>query len=512
MTPSFIARTSPNETDFAALTRWRNDCPFSTPAYANARQRLGRTPVLLAVVVDGAIVEGCLGFIQRGALTRQLEIVSAPPLAHADLFWHGVRDFCRNHGIWQLNVESFGSPSTQLPTFDTLVSRRARAEHVLDLSAPDALSRVSTNHTRNAARARKAGCALVCVADREGLVRHLELMRSSLERRRDRGEEIVVPERALFSEALLATGAGELYQVRCGEAVLSSLLLIRSAGGAYYHSAGTSAAGMQAGASSFLIMELARRLIETGTSLLNLGGAGEDEEGLRRFKKGFGAREVCLEAASYSLVSPWVRRLGSALRSLRHDPRSLMRQFVQLEHYAVFSATPSRLMQPAGEETDALGLRPLLDEEMSSLKASAIWREQGERFDRLGWNAAYGLFRGGELVHISWLIDEAHDRNNSVRNVRLRSGEAEITHCFTPEAQRGRGCYQAAIRQLCRRAAQGGVQRVFMITAIDNTASRAGISAAGLSRCGSIYRLLLLSWTRRPLSFTLRGHRWRRPP
>lgn len=511
MSYDFRAHVAPEAEVYAELSRVRSGCPFSTAAYADAWQRIGRRPCVLAVRFEGRIIEGCLGFIERRRLTRRLEIVSAPQLSQPDLFWSGVRAFCRSEGIWQLDVESFGSGSMALPTFDGEIRRRPRAEHVLDLSASDPFRGMSSNHSRNAARARKAGCVLVRATGAEGIATHAELMRSSLQRRQERGEAVTLAVESQFAQAILDARAGELYQVRRGELVLSSLLVLRSTQGAYYHSAGTSPEGMQTGASAFLIIELARLLRAAGTRVFNLGGAGDDEQGLRRFKSGFGTREVRLTAASFTISHGWVRKLRSAARGLREDPRGLLRRIVMLEHYVAFSARPEQVA--ASVEAlpgEALSFRKLQDSELAVLTHTPDWRQQGERFQRLGWNAAYGLFVGSELVHIGWLIDAEQDLANTVRNLRLRRGEAEITHCLTSPAHRGRGYYRTMIRALCLAAMEKGIERVFMITGAENTASRAGIAKAGLRRCGDIHRYVLVSWASRPVSLTFRGHRWRR--
>jgi lipid II:glycine glycyltransferase (peptidoglycan interpeptide bridge formation enzyme) len=63
---------------------------------------------------------------------------------------------------------------------------------------------------------------------------------------------------------------------------------------------------MRLGASQLLIFEVATRLAAEGLSVFNLGGAEPTNEGLYRFKVGFGTSARELEAASY--------QVGSAVR------------------------------------------------------------------------------------------------------------------------------------------------------------------------------------------------------
>ena len=146
------------------------------------------------------------------------------------------------------------------------------------------------------------------------------------------------------------------------------------------------------------------------------------------------------------------------------------------------------------------------DEDLAALPVAL--REHFERRQRLGFNAAYGLYMGDTPVHVAWMVDARLDRLNRVRNVRLRRSEVEITHCLTDEAHRGRGLYPLAIRALCALAGSNGAERVYMITSIDNLSSQRGIEKAGLKRWGDIRRFfcpLAPSW----LHATLRPGRHR---
>jgi len=73
---------------------------------------------------------------------------------------------------------------------------------------------------------------------------------------------------------------------------------------------------MACGASHFLIHETCQVLKAENVHLFNLGGAGPHELGLQRFKAGFGARELRLEAVQLVLASGIKRTLRTAARLL----------------------------------------------------------------------------------------------------------------------------------------------------------------------------------------------------
>lgn len=117
----------------------------------------------------------------------------------------------------------------------------------------------------------------------------------------------------------MRSGAGCIYQARLAGEVVSSILVLRSAAGAYYHSAGTSPDGMRLGASVFLISELADALRADGCTVFNLGGTDPDQEGLRRFKAGFGAITVPLESSQSFFGNKLRQKLVTAYQRLRAD-------------------------------------------------------------------------------------------------------------------------------------------------------------------------------------------------
>ncbi len=510
MSLRFRAKCSPGAGQLAALAKITPKTPFNSPAYAEACALVGQKPCLLTLEDVDGFKNGCLGVIQGSRWSRYLEIITAPNPVDPELFWNGVYDFARAQVSWELSVLTFGSEPTRIPTLPGELNRRTRYEYLIHLDVPELFSSMPTNHRRNIRRARKAELVVQRTSAPQAIQDHNQLMSSSIQRRIDRGENVSLPKRSKFAEALLQTGAAELFQVSDGNRLLSSILVIRSQTSAYYHSAGTAPDGMKLGAAHFLIAEVSHRLRNDGLILFNLGGADPGADGLRRFKSGFGAEEVELEAATFSLASPLKRKLRNAAQTLRNDPseffRSLKAALLETERYRAYTIEPGHI--PSDENpAPSMSLRRLNDPEIVQLSDTDDFRKQAERFHRLGYNAAYGLYNNSSLVHVAWLIDASQDHMNPVRNVRLRPGEAEITHCITPEQYRGCGYYPIAIRMLCQQAAKQGIKRIYMITGDTNLASQKGIEKAGMTPCGSILRAFLPAAPQR-FQLTWRGHRW----
>lgn len=509
MTYHYKVLWEPTPDEIEAIAVRAPHSAFNTVDYAAACRSVGRKPCAFLLLRDAELAGGCLGFLQTGLLSSRVEIVSAPNVDdHA--FWREVCAACRSKGVSELSIQTFGSQPLAIPHLPGEMSRRPRVEYVIDLDAPDALQRMSTNCRRNINRARRAGLAVRRTREPNAAEAHLDAMASSMRRRRDRGEDAADPENLRFIAALLGAGAAEIFQVVDGATVLSSVLVIRSNASAYYHSAGTFPQGMSNGAAALLISEVATILRHERIHTFNLGGADEGADGLRRFKSGFGAREVVLEAAVVSLASPLKRRAVSALRLLRARPSlfvaAVAGKFAKLEHYAVFRGSPGEISARI-ERTDG-ALQPIVEPELARLSQTIDYKDHPARARSIGYNAAYGLYVDGALVHVAWLIDSEMDRMNPIRNVRLRPGEVEITHCVTGASFRGHGFYPLAIRRLCAVAHANGAHTVFMITGSDNRASRSGIEKAGLSGCACILRLIF-PWTPHGTSLTWRGHRFK---
>jgi hypothetical protein len=212
---------------------------------------------------------------------------------------------------------TFGSPSgTRIPALPGESDRHARSEHVVAVADFGPAS-LSTNHKRSIKKARAGGVSFEIRREPALGPEHLGLMDASLDRREGRGEDVARARGAALISAFVEQGAGVLARAVRGEETLSSMLVLLSAKGAYYHSAGSSPSGMQTGSSPFLVSEVLAWLKAEGKASFNLGGATAAEEGLHRFKCGFGGVEIPLEAVTADLSPAVVRMLRGLVGRLR---------------------------------------------------------------------------------------------------------------------------------------------------------------------------------------------------
>jgi hypothetical protein len=479
--------------------------PFRTLAYAESMKSLGMQPWLFYAAEQGRVISGCFGFMKSGRLDRSMEIHSVFPAGVEQQCWKDLESLCRRERVTVLSVGSYASASSEIPALSGETSRRKRVEHVLDLRSPDLRSTMSTNHRRNTQKAQKAGIVVERSTAAEACHAHVRLQDASMERRISLGQQVNADAQTRTPMALLEHRAGELFRATLGKQVLSSILILRSPRGAYYHSAGTCPEGMALGASHFLIWQVAETLRSEGVEQFNLGGADASNPGLERFKKGFGAQEIHLESAAFYLASPLRKKVNAAIQSFRSDPLGAIRDLLgRTDKYCVYFCSPQKFAgcpSPAG-----VAFRKISDSEL--LEAASRHVEMGmykERYEKLSINDAYGVFVEGVLAHVSWLVPADHDRLNNERNVALRSDEAEITHAVTLDSYRNRGLYSYAIQCLVAICREKGIRRVYMITGNDNFASRKGIEKAGLRSAGRIWRVRYRHLGGR--SFAIRGHR-----
>jgi hypothetical protein len=321
----FVATQNPSAKQLEDCASLMPDNPFWTPAYAAARAQLGAQVWILEDPQSARRV-ACPAFVTTGRLNRSLEIPSWPPLADPAVFWNGLLEFSRNQRITRLELNSFASNGPVIPAPSDAL-RKARREYVLrDGSNTE---RLASNHLRNIKKARRAGLTLRRSNDLEACRTHVRLMGRSLSRRERRGERIEAGEELTVVQsvsALVSHAAGQLFQALSGQEVLSSILVLLSEKGAYYQSAGTSTEGMAAGASHFLVYEVGCLLQREGRQF-NLGGVDQPGSGLDRFKAGFGAIPVELEAAELTLTGPVRRaltRLAELVRAQRERYRTVL--------------------------------------------------------------------------------------------------------------------------------------------------------------------------------------------
>lgn len=325
MAVTFSAQAEPSATLCAEVSALAPANPFYTAAYLESRRALGQQPWMLCLSERARIRIACSAFMWAGRLHRTLEIPSLPPVDGGEGFWPELMEFCCRSRVSRLTVNSFGSSAVAIPPLPTKLSHRPRYEYVLDLIAGDPGGGLAKNHRRNINRARRAGLRTERAANPGACAEHARLIGASMRRRQERGEVVAVEPDWRPWLAMSRAGAGELFQAVLDRRVLSSVFVLRAETGAYYQSAGTSPEGMAAGASHFLVYEIARVLRAESLTVFNIGGADSSNPGLQRFKRGFGAATVPLEAAEFWLGSVARARLISAVRVLGRAARLSLR-------------------------------------------------------------------------------------------------------------------------------------------------------------------------------------------
>jgi lipid II:glycine glycyltransferase (peptidoglycan interpeptide bridge formation enzyme) len=313
----FHAELTPGQAVFQELSQLAPDNPFCTPAYVEAMRECGARPWVLALKEGNQLLAGCAAFLSSGRLSRALEVPSLPALADEQVFWDGLRQTCRHNGVTSVELNSYASPVAVIPASAQRSHWTKRVEYVIDLRAADLSKAVRKTHQQRIKRARKAGLVLQRSREASANQEHQQMMLASLQRRKERGETVPEEVQNNLSDALLHSGAGQLFQAVVNGKVYSSGLVLLSERGAYYHTSGTRPEGMECGASHFLIFEIAETLRNEGYTHFNLGGAQEGNAGLHEFKQGFGAAVRHLEAAQLDFGTGLHKMLLATARTFR---------------------------------------------------------------------------------------------------------------------------------------------------------------------------------------------------
>ncbi len=301
-----VVEPNPSAADYERLLTSAVVNPFHTAAYLEARRRLGGQPWIVSWPDDSGARQACPAICEAGRWRRSLTFDSMPDRPSA-AFWQGIMGLKRQHRITECTLGTFGSQLEQIPCLAGNVTRRSRSEWLLDLGGRDVFSGLSSNHRRNIKAATGARLEMLCASDNMAASRHARLVAVALQRRTDSGAAVGhVPGLDLF-EAFARHGAAQFMQIVDGMEALASVCLLRAERAAYYHSAGAADKARELGASHFLILQAALRMQAEGIEIFNLGGAGDDNSGLQRFKAGFGARRQNSEAANCSW-EPWWRQ------------------------------------------------------------------------------------------------------------------------------------------------------------------------------------------------------------
>jgi hypothetical protein len=316
MPETFSARPADDEAlERASATDLDN--PFLTARYLQSQRMLGCEGWLLSLDEAGAMRAAALCFLDSEHLRLTLRIPSAPSVSADSPFWPGIRTFIAEHGVTEVELSTFASPETRIPHWPEELERIDRTEFAMRLQQVELLSRVSKSHRERISKGRSKGLVMRRDASDAAIDAHVALHINSMDRRKARGENVSLEFERAGSAALLASGAGELFQAMLGEHVASSLLILRSPTGAYSESSGNSKEGMGIGASHFLRFESASTLQAEGVKIFYLGGVRPEEEGLRSFKAGFGSTPIDTQSVSAYVRSPMRRHLSSAIQWLR---------------------------------------------------------------------------------------------------------------------------------------------------------------------------------------------------
>lgn len=313
----FRAVREPSPNLLADVSALAPENAFYTSAYVDSVRLRGIVPFALLLESDGHLLSACTAFLGSGRLYRKLEITSLPRLTDREAFWNGLVEFCRSSGVSILEVNTFASTETAIEALDGETSRKSRYEYRLDMAGLDLWSGLNRRNRRSIKKAMEAGLQMRRAEEPEACRIHVKIANFSLDRRRRRGDVIAYEIEAEEAIAFIQNKAGEIYQAERDGEVLSSILILRSATGAYAQTSGTSDAGLEYGASQFLWYETARRLQSQSVNVLNMGGTDKASLGLQEFKAGFGAKRIELESAEFYFGSTARKKIGKMINRLR---------------------------------------------------------------------------------------------------------------------------------------------------------------------------------------------------
>jgi hypothetical protein len=312
---AYRATSDPSDAQFAEAEASAPANPFYTREYFAARRMAGDESWLFCVEGESGRAEFCTAFLSAGRLTSTLELPSS--FAFSEAFVSGLRAFCRARRVTTLLANTYASSAARIPTLPSESTRIARREFAIDLTEDDLMRPMSKTHRQRVRQGEKAGLVVQQGTTPEAFAAHVRLMGASMNRRRERGEDVAAVRDTQWTRILVESGAGELHQAVRDGVPVSSMLVLRARRGGYDQSSGSAPEGMQVGASHFLIFSTAVRLKNAGATVFNLGGAREAETGLRSFKSYFGAKTVDLElviAEPAGLLRRAAIRAAAALR------------------------------------------------------------------------------------------------------------------------------------------------------------------------------------------------------
>ena len=423
--------------------------PFLTPGYARFRSTSGQTTTALTQrSPSGELLSGCLLHqVPVGKLHRSVEIPSLTRPADAGGFWDALHAFCASLRITHLTIATYGSDPVEIPVTAAESGRTIRREWVMELPASLTPELWSSNHRRNVRKGNKNRLKLT-VCNAEGASLHETLIRNSLTRRAETGQQVPTGVTSREIECMAEAGAGLLYQARSDDGqVVSSLFVLRSSLGAYYHSAGTSQTGMQLGASHWLVARTAESLCAAGCRTFNLGGSKPELAGLTRFKTDFRTRSVDLQSTSWVMGTTWLgKSLAGGKRIFRNPSLLLDSRSYRSENYDLFRMPTDSVAPklPNGVTFQRIDFKTALDLYWNYPEIK-LHSSQFTDFE----NAAVAtLSVDGEFAHITWLESANSATTRLFGGSRLAPSDRLVSRYFTLPNHRGHGLFLLALQHL----------------------------------------------------------------
>lgn len=412
-------------------------------------------------------------------------------------YWRALSEKLKHDGVHTANILSFDAEHFAQPLIDGIRNRTERWEYRIELSSYD-LQCIHPKHRNVIRKAIKNNIRFqVLGSDRESLEEHTKLKQSSMRRRQHKGHKVSIPSLSQRDIAYIDSGAAVLFQACLNDNILSSAMVLESQNNAYLYSAGNSSQGMQTGSSNFLIHNIIMYYKNTGKSQFNLGGVRPSEKGLDSFKRRFEGDKILLSNYSVKLKRNVLKGFTNAVKTLAKSPKHFFSYYIcrisRYEHYCTLTGSSKFKIS-----TDN-GFFALTNDQLSSLKNTEFHKTYRKYIDYGTSDGAYGYKQNGDLAHVSWLIDYIKEKHFEERNIHLSKDEAEVTHCYTAEAYRGKGIYPRMITFLKSVAQEKGYSSIHMITSISNRPSQRGMKKAGMDYFGSIYRIVCFPVFRRRL-------------
>lgn len=319
MTETFATAIDTISSQIQDLVTANSHNPFYTLEYITYRRFQGFTPWSLNSNNINQSKTHCLAFMKSGRLRCSMEIPSVPDISAHEPFWQNLSKFCQKSGVTDLSINSFCSSGGIIPNLGHEKERKTRWEYVLNLKHSDILKKMSKGHAYRIKRAKKMGIVIHRRKDKEAIASHANLISASMQRRKERGENVTTSVSVVNLTHLIDSGAAEIFCAVAANQILSSNIILMAEKTGYSHTQGTSLEGMECGAAHFLIHEIASTLRDEGKEFFNLGGTDDPnpESGLVKFKTGFGPaterRE--LQAARFTpngVFSGFLQRLFSS--------------------------------------------------------------------------------------------------------------------------------------------------------------------------------------------------------